>query len=106
MWQEVTRVEFEIQTKDQEYGRQNILEVQDVQDEQDPPREDEETTASATPVAGGMLRRLADGIERCTGMDVKSGGRTEQTWIPPYDRTASAVHLIILTEEGGHNSGR
>lgn len=86
-WQEVIRIEFEIHDKDEEYD-DNASSLESQGDARA-----EEHNASRAP-RGGMFQWFA-------------GGRAEQArYIPSYDRTTSTVHLIILTEEGGHNSGR
>ena len=62
--------------------------------------------SSALPARPTWAKSLFNVMERYTGIDFDGDGQSENILIPRFDPENTEVHLIILTVEGGHNSGR
>ena len=45
-------------------------------------------------------------FEAYTGLDIDGDGQADNVLVPHYNQETHDFHLIISTEEGGHNSGR
>jgi len=62
--------------------------------------------SSAPRAKADWRKRLLNVMERYTGIDFDGDGQLENIMLPCIDPEKTEVHLIILTVEGGHNSGR
>lgn len=93
---EIVRVDFEIKSRE---DRDEILLTPSHTSKQD-------STSNKKPLQKSSTSRLVHAIENYIGIDLDGDGKAENVTIPSYDQRDSEVHLIILTQQDGHNSGR
>jgi len=87
---EITSVQWEFQSKEKVQSK------------------DKDSTKDGDWVARkpSLGEKLIEFLEQWTGMDMDGNGTAGGVILPDFDPEVTEVHLIILTVDGGHNSGR
>ena len=53
-----------------------------------------------------LLQRSIHLVEEVTGLEIERSKEQRTRRIPHYNPAKFEVHLVIMTEEGGHNAGK